>query len=215
MDAHIRVLLVDDHVVVRNGIRMLLETDERIIVSGEAGNGLEALKLIDEFEPDVVLMDLRMPEMDGMTAIRRIRKTHPSVAIIILTTFNEDELMLEGLAAGARGYLLKDMTRDALLNTVVAASQGDTLLSSDILNRVLMLRSQSVASAASVTGTLLSDREIEVLRAVASGHTSRSAGEELGITERTVKAHLTSIFNKLGVDTRAAAVAAAAGYGWL
>src|SRR5919202_6597800 len=137
MSSAIRVLITDDHVLVREGLRLILETTEQIVVVGEAANGKQALQLVDELHPNVVLMDLRMPEMDGLEAIQRLQVEHPGVAIIILTTYNEDELMLRGLQAGARGYLLKDMERETLIATIEAAARGETLLRPEILQRVL------------------------------------------------------------------------------
>lgn len=222
MSESIRILIADDHTMVRQGVRALLETDPRMSVVGEAADGHEALQRLGEREVDVVLMDLRMPRMDGITALRQILRNDPSQAIIILTTFDEDELMREALAAGARGYLLKDMSREALLRTVEAAARGEALLDPALLLRAL---SAAQAGASSGDGPLpgadrpadspLTDREEQVLRAIAEGNTSKSAAAELGISERTVKAHLTSVFDKLGVDTRAAAIARAIQNRWL
>src|SRR5919199_3109354 len=135
MSSAIRVLITDDHAIVRDGLRLILETTEQIVVVGEAANGKQARQLVDELHPNVVLMDLRMPEMDGLEAIQRLQVEHPGVAIIILTTYNEDELMLRGLQAGARGYLLKDMERETLIATIEAAARGETLLKPEILRR--------------------------------------------------------------------------------
>ena len=123
----IRVMITDDHLIVREGLRLILETAEEIQVVGEASDGVECLQLIPECKPDVILMDLQMPRMDGITAIGHVRSEHPEIAIVILTTFNEDDLMLRGLQAGARGYLLKDTSRENLLDTIQAAAKGETL----------------------------------------------------------------------------------------
>jgi two-component system, NarL family, response regulator YdfI len=209
-----QILIVDDHTIVRSGLRLLLETADHLEVVGEAENGRVALTLAADLQPDVILMDLRMPEMDGLTAIGHLQAEQPHIAVIILTTYNEDEMMLRGLQAGARGYLLKDMSRDSLIDTIEAAVRGDTLLKPEILQRVLA--AQQPAAAPVVAANIdLTERELEVLRVAAEGETNKGIGLRLGITDRTVKAHLSSIYNKLGVDSRAAAIAAAARQGWL
>jgi len=209
-----RVLIVDDHTIVRSGLRLLLETADHLEVVGEAENGRMALTLAADLQPDVILMDLRMPEMDGLTAIGHLQTEQPHIAVIILTTYNEDEMMLRGLQAGARGYLLKDMSRDSLIDTIEAAVRGDTLLKPEILQRALAAQ-QPTAAPVAAANIDLTERELEVLRATAEGETNKGIGLRLGITDRTVKAHLSSIYNKLGVDSRAAAIAAAARRGWL
>lgn len=217
MSDPIRVLITDDHAIVRDGLRLILETTEHIVVVGEAADGKQALRLAHEVQPDVVLMDLRMPEMGGLTAIEHLQAEHPDVAIIILTTYNEDELMLRGLQAGARGYLLKDMERVTLISTIEAAARGETLLKPEILQRVLAYQ-QRAAAPGHTTPTdelILTERELEVLRAAAQGERNKEIACRLHISERTVKAHLTSIYTKLGVDSRAAAIAVAAQAGWL
>ncbi len=211
--ASIRILIADDHLIVREGLRLILETADDFALVGEAGDGAEALRLAAELQPDVVLMDLRMPGMDGLTAIERLRVEQPRVAVVILTTYNEDDLMSRGLRAGARGYLLKDTGREALFNTIRAAARGETLLRPEVLAKVLSHKEP--ASVRSDEPLSLTDREREVLQAVARGERSKEIAAQLGVTERTVKAHLTAIYNKLGVDSRAAAIAAAAQRGWL
>ncbi len=210
----IRVLIADDHMIIRQGLRLILETEEGFQLVGEAADGAEAVSLTAKLHPDVVLMDLRMPGMDGITAIERLQAGQPEVAVVILTTFNEDDLMVRGLRAGARGYLLKDTDRQTLFNTLRAAAQGETLLKPEIMGRLLSQLNQ-LAPASPGGGLELSEREREVLAAVARGERSKEIALHLGITERTVKAHLSSIYNKLGVDSRAAAIAIAAQKGWL
>ena len=214
MTAVIRVLIVDDHLIVREGLRLILETEAGFDLIGEACDGAEAIRTAAALQPDVILMDLRMPGMDGLTAIEHILQEQPQIAIVILTTFNEDELMRKGLSLGARGYLLKDTDRNTLFNTIRAAARGETLLKPEILNRLLNTPSPQ-KSPHSSQGTIdITDRELEVLQAVAAGSTSREIAYQLGITERTVKAHLTNIYSKLGVDSRAAAVSEAMRRGW-
>jgi NarL family two-component system response regulator YdfI len=199
--------------IIRQGIRLILETEEDFELVGEAGDGAEALSVCAQTYPNVVLMDLRMPGMDGLTAIEKLHSSNPEISVVILTTFNEDELMLKGLQAGAKGYLLKDTNREALFNAIRAASRGETLLAPDTLARLLN-RVEKPSQRSDVEMTL-TDREFEVLSAVAQGDRSKEVALKLGITERTVKAHLASIYNKLGVDSRAAAITTAAQKGWL
>jgi NarL family two-component system response regulator YdfI len=217
MSELIRVLIVDDHEVVREGMRMILEAEQDFEVVGEASDGIEAVALVEKEKPDVVLMDLRMPRMDGLEALERIRSNWPDVAVVILTTYDEDDLMLRGLKAGARGYLLKDTSRGTLFNALRAAARGETLLMPEVIERVLSEArpKSSLSDTSAEQGVTLTEREREVLSGVAQGETSRKIALNLGITERTVKAHLASIFNKLGVDSRAAAVAAAIQQGLL
>ncbi len=210
----IRVMITDDHLIVRQGLSLILETADGIEVVGEAADGVACLQLAAELQPDVILMDLRMPRLDGISAIEQLRHEYPAIAIVILTTYNEDELMLRGLRAGARGYLLKDTSRGQLLDTIYAAAKGETLLAPELLARVLAQRS-SPAPAGSPADLALTGRELEVLQAAARGERSKEIAYHFGISERTVKAHLASIYQKFGVDSRAAAVAIAAQRGLL
>jgi two-component system, NarL family, response regulator YdfI len=206
----IRLLIADDHLIVRDGLRLIFETNADFDLIGEASDGAEAINLAAELQPDVILMDLRMPGMDGLTAIERLQAEQPHIAVVILTTYNEDDLLLRGLRAGARGYLLKDTGRQALFEAVRAAARGETLLSQDIINRLLAQSSAPPAERNQSGGMELTEREMEVLAAAARGERSKEIAYHLGITERMVKAHLANIFNKLGVDSRSAAIAVAA-----
>lgn len=211
----IRVLITDDHLIVREGLRLILETAENIEVVGEAVDGAECLQLVPTLKPDLILMDLQMPRMDGITAIGHLRKDHPDIAIVILTTYNEDDLMIRGLQAGARGYLLKDSSRESLLDTIRAAVKGETLLKPEILARVLAPQPQAKPVSVVQPDSTLTERELEVLQSASRGERNKEIAYKLGITERTVKAHLQSIYQKFGVDSRAAAVAVAAQRGLL
>ena len=215
MTQRIRVLITDDHSIVREGMRLILETADDIEVIGEAADGAEAVQFVSEQLPDVVLMDLRMPGMDGLTAIEHLQRDHPQVAIVILTTYNEDDLMLRGLQAGAKGFLLKDTSRAMLLDPIYAAAKGESLLNADVMGRLLAHVGSEGQRPSTAQENPLSDRERQALRAVARGETNKGAALQMGITERTVKAHLTSAYNKLGVDSRAAAIAVATQNGWL
>lgn len=209
----IRLLIADDHEVVRAGLRLLLEDEADFVVVGEAADGAEAVRLTGELRPQVVLMDLRMPGLGGLEALEQIHAHWPETAVVILTTYNEDELMTRGLRAGARGYLLKDTKRQTLFDTLKAAARGEALLQPDILARVFS-HSPSIKND-SLTTVLLTDRERKVLAGVAQGERSKEIAARLGISERTVKAYLSNIYAKLGVDSRAAAIAAAAARGLL
>ena len=211
----IRVMITDDHLIVREGLRLILETADDIVVAGEATDGAECLRLVPELNPDVILMDLQMPRMDGITAIEHLRKDHPQIAIVILTTYNEDDLMIRGLQSGARGYLLKDSSRENLLDAIHAAAKGETLLKPEILARVLAPQAAPKTVSVSKNESTLTERELEVLQSAARGERNKEIAYKLNITERTVKAHLQSIYQKYGVDSRAAAVAVAAGKGLL
>jgi DNA-binding NarL/FixJ family response regulator len=197
----IRLLIVDDHPVVRDGLRGMLESDPGLTVVGEASDGAEAVALADELRPDVILMDLRMPGLDGASAIRALRERGTTSRILVLTTYDSDQDVVPAIEAGATGYLLKDAPRDALLRAVRAAAGGETVLAPSVASR-LVSRLREPAS-----GTL-SARELEVLTLVAQGDTNGAIASRLFLSEATVKTHLLHIYAKLDVNDRAAAVAA-------
>lgn len=212
----IRVLIADDHEVVRDGLRILLEIQPDMEVVAEAADGEAAVELCRTHLPDVVLMDLRMPRMDGLSAIRAAQRCCPQVAVVILTTYDDDNLILEALRAGARGFLLKDASRDAILGAIRAAARGESLLSPEVMARLVAHLEPGAAGPARADGASpLSERETEVLHLVAEGFRSKEIAERLAISERTVKAHLTSIFTKLDATSRAEAIARAVGRGLL
>jgi NarL family two-component system response regulator YdfI len=204
----IRILIADDHLVVREGLQLILSMEDDLEVVGEAANGETAVRLTGELQPDVVLMDLRMPGMGGLEAIEQILAQWTEMAIVILTTYNEDDLMMRGLQAGARGFLLKDTGRETLFHTIRAAARGETLLQPEIMLRVMAHTGQKEKPLAAepIEQAILTERELEVLTAVARGDRNKEIALQLGVTERTIKAHLTNVYNKLGVDSRAAAV---------
>jgi DNA-binding NarL/FixJ family response regulator len=198
----ITLLIVDDHPVVRDGLRGIFSGDSRFEVIGEAANGAEAITLAAAQRPDVVLMDLRMPEVDGVTAIAELARRGVPSRILVLTTYDTDSDVLPAIEAGATGYLLKDAPREELFRAVEAASRGQAVLSPAVATR-LMGQMRAPASDA------LSQRELEVLALIARGSTNREAAAALFISEATVKTHLLHVYAKLGVKDRAAAVAVA------
>lgn len=205
----IHVAIVDDHLIVREGLRLILETEEGIELVGDAADGMAALELAARAHPDVMLIDLRMPGMGGLEALARLRTDWPSIRVIILTTYNEDELMVRGLQAGACGYLLKDVGRPTLLDAIRTAARGETLFQPEIMACILAHISLTSGSTNVGIPLGLTEREKAVLSAVAQGERSKEIALRLGITERTVRGHLTNIYTKLGVDSRASAVAVA------
>lgn len=202
----IRVLVVDDHPVVRAGMVALLGELDDVEVVGEAGNGAEALALAPRLSPDVVLMDLRMPVLDGADATARLREQPDAPQVLVLTTYDTDADIVRAVESGARGYLLKDTPPDVLADAIRRAAMGETVLASPVAAR-LAERLRAPAR------TELTPRELEVLRAVARGLSNAEVGRELYIGEATVKTHLLRIFAKLEVTDRTAAVTAAYGQG--
>jgi DNA-binding NarL/FixJ family response regulator len=198
----IRVLIADDHPVVRAGLQGMLLGQPDIQVVGEATTGAEAIALSQKLRPTVVLMDLRMPEMDGVSATVRIREQHPETHVLVLTTYDGDADILRAIEAGATGYLLKDAPRDDLFKAVRAAAAGDSFLATTVANRVM----ERVRVPAECP---LSDREVEVLTLVARGASNKEIGKQLWISDATVKTHLTHIFGKLGVNDRTSAATVA------
>ncbi|MEK4515987.1 response regulator transcription factor [Paenibacillus sp. FSL H8-0122] len=205
-----QILIVDDHLVVREGLKMILETDPRFSIAGEAENGQIALHLVETLVPDVILLDLNMPVMSGLDTLKAINAKQYNIPVIILTTYNEDELMINALALGAKGYLLKDTNRDELFRTIESAIRGSTLLQADIVTKVLAAKERSkVAGAKDTEPVNLTDKELLILQLVARGFKSKEIAFDMGVTERTIKSHLTNIYSKLGVESRAQAVVTA------
>jgi DNA-binding NarL/FixJ family response regulator len=195
----IRLLIADDHPVVRDGLRGMLASEADFEVVGEAASGAEAVRLTERERPDVVLMDLQMPEVDGATAAAEIAERFPETRVLVLTTYDTDADILRAVEAGATGYLLKDTPRERLFPAIRSAARGETVLAPAVATR-LVNRMRVPAEEA------LTSREIEVLELVARGASNADAATSLFISEATVKTHLLHIFGKLGVDDRTAAV---------
>lgn len=217
----IKVLVVDDHPVVREGLAAMLGTRPGIAVVGEAADGQQALDMARRLRPDVVLMDLRLPVMDGVEATRRITQECPGARVLVLTTFDQDELILSGLRAGARGYLLKDTPREEIFQAIAAVHRGEVILHPVVAARVV----EHVTVTPEPGGEVrtpptpaegpLSEREWDVLRCLSTGMSNKEIAARLNIAESTVKTHLANLFLKLGVNDRTEAVTAAIRRGWL
>jgi two-component system NarL family response regulator len=196
----IRVLIADDHPLVRRGLAAIINMEDDAIVVGEAGNGEEAVEQWRRLRPDVTLMDLRMPKVEGVQAIRRIRAEDPAAGIIVLTTFDHDEDIYAGLRAGAKAYLLKDVQPEELFRCIRAVHAGEAYLQPRVAAKL----------AQRVQEDPLTEREVQILKLLAQGKSNRAIGQALFITESTVKSHLKSLFVKLDVTSRAEAIALAA-----
>ncbi|HEY0601480.1 MAG TPA: response regulator transcription factor [Herpetosiphonaceae bacterium] len=212
----IRVLLVDDQKLIRQGIQTLLELESDLEVVGTAENGRDAIAAVERLRPDVVLMDVRMPEMDGVAATRLLSERFPQAGVIILTTFDDDEYVFEGLKAGARGYLLKDVSSDDIAAAVRTVAAGGALIQPSIARKVVAEFSRLAAGPIGSSATSappadplvqpLTERELDVLRALASGLSNREIADKLVITEGTVKNHVSNLLAKLDVRDRTQAV---------
>ena len=220
MNKPINVLLADDHVVVRAGTRQLLERHPDITIVGEASNGQEAVQLTDELNPDVVVMDVRMPGMSGVDATKAIKAAHPEVSVLVLTAHDDDEYVFALLQAGANGYLLKTAEADELLKAIRTVVKGELALAPMVAGKVV----SQFTSGKALPDVLLSikndydgltDREMDILRLVGKGLTNKEIGRTLYISDRTVQAHLSNIFSKLNVSSRTEAVMHAVRKGWI
>ena len=220
MSNAIKILLADDHVVVRAGTRQLLERHTDIKVVGEASTGREAVKLATELSPDVVVMDVRMPEGGGIEATKRIKEKHPEIAVLVLTAHDDDEYVFALLQAGANDYLLKTAEADELLKAIRTVMRGELALAPTVAGKVV----SQFTSGKTLPDVLsdikqdyggLTDREMDILRSVGKGLTNKEIGRTLFISDRTVQAHLSNIFSKLNVGSRTEAVMHAVRHGWI
>lgn len=216
MKNKIRVLIADDHVVVREGTRRILEQEKDINVIAEASNGEEAVTLSSEFKPDVVVMDVSMPLLNGIEATKRIKKVNPGIVVLMLTAYDDDHFVFTSLEAGVAGYLLKSVHSHELIDAVRSVYAGESVLHSAIARKVLdRFRKIKQQPAKNDGHEDLSDREMEVLRLVTKGLSNRDIAEELCLSIRTVQGHLGNIFNKLMVSSRTEAVVHALKAGWV
>jgi DNA-binding NarL/FixJ family response regulator len=199
----IRVLIADDHFVIRDGLSAMLASSDEFEIVGQAEDGREAIRLTQELQPDVVLLDIQMPKVDGIEATYRIRRQFPKIQVVILSTFDQDEYVYQSLQAGAKGYVLKDSGLDELLAVVRAAARGESLLSTNITTKLVAYISTPQR------GQRLTNREGEVLSLVAKGLRNREIARRLCISEQTVKNHINHIITKLGVQSRTEAVSLA------
>ena len=202
----IKVMIVDDHIVVRDGLASMMGRRKDFAVVGQASDGVEAVEKALELRPDVILMDLRMPEMDGVEAMRRIRADNADVNFIVLTTFDSDEYIFEAIEAGAKAYLLKDASRDELFRAVQAVNSGESLIEPGVASRVLDRLAQLSRQRSEPAGSVLSGREVEVLQLMARGSANKEIAASLSVSESTVKTHVANIFTKLDVSHRTEAV---------
>jgi len=202
----VRLLLVDDQALFREALTTLLGVRDEVLVVGEAGDGAEALRRTAELAPDVVLMDLRMPVLDGVAATRRLQLEHPEVRVIALTTFDDDEDVFAALRAGAVGYLLKDVSSARLVEAVVTAARGGSVLepsvAAKVVARVARMPSDEPVPRPQPLVVPLSEREVDVLRLLADGHSNREIAAALHLAEGTVKNHVTNVLAKLGARDR-------------
>jgi len=199
----VKILIVDDHLIVREGIRLILETHDEYEVVGEAENGQQALMVLKSVTPDLILLDLNMPILDGINFMKKLNSLDTNIPVVILTTYNENHLLLEAIELGVASYLLKDTGREKLFATIDAALRGETLLQPDMLQ--LLLKAQEEKHSPK----LFTDKELFVLKALGQGLKNSEIASEMDIAERTVKSYLTTIYSKLGVQTRAQATAVA------
>jgi DNA-binding NarL/FixJ family response regulator len=211
----IRVVLADDHAVVRKGIREFLEEEGDIVVVAEAADGDQAVALVAEHEPDVVVLDIQMPGVSGIEAGRRIKTDHPEVRVLILTAYDDEPYIFALLKAGADGYILKNADSAQLIQAVRAVHGGESPLDPAVMQKVVQHVTAGRPGGARDSVETLTDREIEILRLVAKGLTNRAIGLALGISDRTVQGHLANVYGKLDASSRTEAVTKALKQGWI
>lgn len=201
-DEKIKVLIVDDHQIVRQGLRTFLELQEDILVVGEAGDGVAAVEMVRQFNPDIVLMDLVMPHLDGIEATRQVKSLAAGVKVIALTSFTEDEKVFPAIQAGASSYLLKDVSPDDLVEAIRAAHRGEARLHPDIMRKLMEQVAIQSTPQREMQGESLTERELDVVRLVAQGRNNHEIAQDLVISEKTVKTHISNILGKLHLEDR-------------
>ena len=212
----IKILLAEDHVVVREGIRELIQGEEDMEVVGEAGDGEEAVKLVSQVKPDVVLMDIAMPKLNGIEATRRIKESHPSVSVLILTAYDSEEFIFALVDAGAAGYLLKNVRTREVLNSIRSVYDGESVLHPAIADKILSrLQFERGKLVRPEKNEILSQRELEVLKLGMEGLSNKEVATELSLGIRTVQTHWRNIFNKLGVSSRTEAIIYGLNKNWI
>ena len=214
----IKVMLVEDHVLVREGTREMLDREEDLCVVAEAGDGEEAVQLAAEHRPDIIIMDIAMPKLDGIEATRQIKAANPTTSILVLTAYDDDQYVFAFLEAGAAGYLLKDVSTSDLIQAIRSVHSGESVLHPAVARKVInhfVRRSDENQSETGYPTERLTDREMEVLRLAGKGMTNREIAADLTISIRTVQVHLSNVFSKLGVGSRTEAVLYALRMGWL
>ena len=199
-----RVLIVDDQTLFRNGLARLLDEDERIEVIGQAIDGADAVKQVARLKPDVVLMDVKMPNVDGIEATRQVIEADPTAKVLVLTTFETDSQVIQALKAGASGYVLKDSSASAIVSSIVAVMSGERVMASAVANRVLEMLNGATTPKEFYDG--LTNREVEILKLLASGMANKQIAYRLKISEKTVRNHVSNTYEKLGINDRAQAV---------
>ncbi|MBK1810406.1 response regulator transcription factor [Clostridium sp. YIM B02505] len=206
----LRILIVDDQTLMRDGLKTILDLEDDLEVIGTASNGKEAYELVEKLKPDVILMDIRMPILNGVEATKIIKAEFKDVAIIMLTTFDTDDLIIEALECGADGYLLKDIDADRLIQSIKEAANGDMLLpakvAAKLVNRVLKTKSESDENAVDFDAFKITEREKEICMLLCEGYSNKQICDKLFLTLGTVKNYITNIYSKLGVTNRTAAI---------
>jgi len=202
--ASVRVLIADDQTLFRVGLARLLEEDERVKIVGQAGDGVEAVKQAGSLKPDVVLMDLKMPNLDGIEATRQIVAAHPGVKVLLLTTFEADNHVIQALKAGASGYILKDSRPDSIVSSLLAVMAGERVMASAVANRVLEMLTGTTTPKEFYDG--LTGREVEILKLLAGGMANKQIAYKLKISEKTVRNHVSNMYEKLNIYDRSQAV---------
>jgi len=209
----IRVLIVDDHEMVREGLMAMLQTEDDFEVVGQTGSGAAVAEMVESTRPDVVLLDARLPDVSGVEVCRRLSRSHPGVAVVILTTYTDADLVQECIQAGARGYVVKDVERFSLRESIRAVYRGESVLAPQVAGHVMeQARSRQTAGS---TRAALSVSQVAILRLISRGHSNREIAAEVHLSENTVKTHVQEIFRKLGVRNRVEAAILAGKSGWI